>query len=323
MKIFLFPFLLLLSQSLFAQDWFKDTVELKGDVKHLHHEAGYYDGERINFWFIKDNYNYNRQGFLTKSVSSNSMGGDNFNTVFRVYNEDETLCLIDYSYYDDDDTSSCHFEYDSLGRAARGLYYHEDIQYSTFNYVYNELGLLAEYFAVIKRNGDTIRTLYKYDDEGRKIIEQHFSTNSHDLDELITWKFDNHGHLLEEKLLDLNPSDKTIITTESDGTRHTEIKKATGIYGEDSYRITYTYNQRGQVTHRIKTNLEGLVEFDIHLMYNEQGDVLTEKHAKTNDNEEGAVIHVYVYDHKGNWITKTSTWNGEPDWKEIRKIDYY
>jgi len=323
MRYIILPIILILSLSASAQNWLEDKENLKGDVKFLHIESGMFNGDSIYSPWRYDTFQYNPQGYLVRSFRSNWKYSNYNNGFFRTYNAEGTLCEVDYYLNDGDTTSRCYFEYDSLNRATIGIYHSGKSHWSTFNYLYNESGLLKEYFAVIKRDGDTIRNVYTYDDMHRKIKDHHISNNRYDSQEITTWQFDENGNILVEKMLDLNPGSKTIITTEADGTRHIEKREPTGKYGEDSYIIKFKYNKAGQAINEVKTNLDGIVEYDISYTYNKQGDAKTENYAKTDKREASVVINEYVYDHKGNWVSKISSWNGEPDFKATRTIEYY
>lgn len=314
---------LLLYLSASAQEWREDTLNLKGSVKSLHHQSGPFDGQEFELLMIDDYFEYNVLGFVTLSYRTNGMDGEIYEKVFREFNHSNELCISEKRFYGVNDSSSFEFEYGANGLTKNALYYSGNRHWSTFNYRYNKRGLLIEYFVVIEKDNDTIRSLYNYDEFGRKIGHHYISGNKHDTQKINTWKYDAIGQLVEEKLVILNPLDKIIVNIEPDGSRHTEIQKSDGPYGDDSYILRYEYNQKGQICKKTKTDLDGGIIFNIELSYNENNNPIKEVHSNTANNQDGTLTYYYEYDKNGNWTSKTTYWNGIPDFRDTRLIEYY
>lgn len=106
-QVLTITFILLCSFS-YSQDWREDTVSLHGKVKSIRYQSTLYFGEDEEDWRKKDNlYEYNENGFLIKEDLSNSLIGANYNSTYRIYNKENTLCMEEYFLFRKD-TSSRH-----------------------------------------------------------------------------------------------------------------------------------------------------------------------------------------------------------------------
>lgn len=319
MKQLLFIYLAFSSFSLFSQDWLNDKENLKGEVQSVHYKSTRFMNDMTEDLWTSDNfYSYNSNGFLVKSVLYRSMNGPEYDATYRIYNQDENRCLVQY-YIEEKDTSSKYlFEYDNLGRTEKVTFYSSGWHWSTFYYVYNEAGLVKECFAVIQRDNDTIRNKYEYDRFGNKIKDTHLSYSS---DLVKTWLYDENGNLIEEKSVLIKAGNTIIYTINTDGS--VEKKEIVGInpYDDDNYVINYAYNDNHQIIKEVKSYLDDSIQYNVSFTYYENGEINTKCYLNPKDDEK--LSFEYKYDSEGNWILKTTYWNGILDRKEEREITYY
>ena len=303
-----------------SQDWLNDKEELKGNVKFVHYKSTTYLSTNKEDWWIENcKYHYNEQGFLIKSNLERKLYYDYHNGVYRIYDEEGTLCLTEYELRDHDTSSTKTYTYDSLDRVIQEYYYRNDFS-NTFYYEYDHKGYLSRRYALI-RDKDTSDHIYEYDDFGRKIREVDTSYSSVIIK---TWKYDIHGNITRE-ISERKKAPKTIaFTIHEDGTHE---KKVLDKNPDDkrNYQIDYTYNDNNQIVHEIKKHLDGRVQHDILYEYNERGDVIVKNYLDLKDDGSDRIKlkTKYKYDSYGNWTSKTSYYDGELDQEETRKIKYY
>lgn len=302
-----------------SQDWLEDKENLNGNVKTLNYNSISYKqyGED---WIENFEYQYNTKGFLTKNdLKSYIFDGSAHSGLVRVYDDEGTHCLTESIILDDGSTSRFNFEYDTLQRVKKAIYYSGNEHWSTFNYLYNSKGLLTERFVVLQRSNDTIWNIYKYDEFGNKIRDSHISST---WDKYLTWQYDQHGNLLQKKSFEEKSPTTTVYTIYEDGSRDKKTVDRDP-HDEDNYIVNYTYNDKNQVVREVKRYLDDSLYHDIQYTYNEKDDVLTETFVNEDSTIKWILYYEYKYDVNGNWVSKIIKWNNEIERKEEREIEYY
>ncbi len=320
-RIIIIP-ILFLSFFSFSQDWLEDKENLNGKVKSVNYKSILFFGDQEEDWWTENNiFEYNLNGFLIRHVLSVSIDGSWSNSIFRVFDKDELLCLEEYVVYENDTSSRYVFEYDSLRKTKKVILFSDGYHWSTFNYFYNDKGLVKECFTVIQRNNDTIRNLYEYDEYGHKVKDSDLSSSCI---VIKTWKYDLLGNIIEEKSELIKAPGTTIVTIENDGTR-SEKRLDKNPDDDRNYQINYSYNSKNQVDHMVEKYLDGRIKNDIIYEYNQSGDVIAEYRLIFGEETEERYKRsiAYEYDSNGNWIKKNTTSNVEVDREEKREIIYY
>ena len=318
-KLILFLFIICCN-FLFSQDWLEDQENLKGHVKSINYNSIVFKENTEDNWIDNFEYHYNAKGFLIQSdIKSYAFGGTYHNGLFRIFDEEGVRCLTEYNIIDGDTTSKCNYEYDSILRVKKGIYFSDDSHCSTFNYLYNKDSLVIECFVILQQDNDTIRYIYEYDKSGYKIKETHLGSSK---EKYKIWQYDQKGNLVHHKSFEEKSPTTTVYTIYEDGTRDKKTVE-TDPHDEDNYIVDYVYNESNQVIREVRKYLDDSLYHSFVFTYNEIGDVLS----KTSFNDDGSkkwtLIFEYLYDIQANWISKTATWEGVIDQKEERKIEYY
>jgi hypothetical protein len=318
----LFYIIISLSFTVSAQDWLEDTVELTGNVKHVHYTRTIFISEnKEDWWTMDNNYFYSSSGFLMRStISGNADGKFEYGTL-RVFNRSGDKCLEEYKINEGDTTSKRVFICDSLNRVTKSIYYSNDELWSANYFKYNYTGQVSEKLAITVRN-DSLWDKYEYDSQQRmtKYIDSSKSSCS-----IKTWSFDSKDRLIELKSQKLKSPKPIVVKLGANG-EILDQKKVDRLPKDDDHSIVaYYYNDLDQVTKEVLKYIDSEEGKEINYTYNEQGDISITITIDTKPGEESktSITYSYEYDSNGNWITKSYYWNGELDERETREIEYY
>lgn len=181
--------------------------------------------------------------------------------------------------------------------------------------------MLTECFTVLQRSKDTIRNVFEYDENFRKIRESYTSSSNVIIQ---SWNYDERGNVIQEKSELLKAPPTRIFTIEQDGTRTKEVMDSNPDDNRN-YQIEYAYNDLNQKTGEVKSHLDGRIQYDLTYEYNQNGDVISESYLnlKKENGERSKIRIVYEYDSYLNWIKKRSYYEEQLEQSETRTIEYY
>lgn len=320
MKSIIYLLILLSPSFLNAQDWLEDKEDLKGNVKKVHYtRAVFFTEEKENWWTIENNYEYNINGFLIRSSSVGNASGKFDYGIFRVFDDSDEKCQIEYDLNYGDTTSKCLYVYNYRGQIEKSNYYRNNELWNTSYYTYNKAGFLSQKLAITIKN-DSLWDKYKYDVVGRMI---EYVDSSKSLYVLKTWEFDDKDRLIEVKSQKLKMPKPIVITIGDNGTILDEKKVDRIPKDEDHLKITYVYNEKNQILQEIRDYLDSDEGFERIYLYNEQGEVSSITSTDLNSKDKNITTITYEYDLNGNWTSKKYYWNGEYNEIETREIEYY
>ena len=303
-----------------SQKWLLDKEDLNGNVKAVYYNSVTFVGENESDWWTEESSKYyNEQGFLTESNTRQVMFGEYIEGVFRIFDEQGEQCLIEYFILNDDTISTSYFDYDSLSRVKKCIFFSRDKHWSTYNYSYNKKGRLDECLVVLEKSKAKIRDVYKYDVFGNKTKHSHTSDN---YVVVKTWKYDKHGNIVLEKSELKKAPSTTVVTLNDNGAR--EVKRVNNFSDDDrNYVISFEYNQINQIIREVKKYLDGRTWYDYAYTYNNRGFVETKTFLNAKCCDDGVMSYTYKYDNMGNWISIIQSGPSALDMEKHREIEYY
>ncbi len=235
-------------------------------------------------WAGKDKFIFNNQGNLVEKHFYNYTKGDLYSKWTYKYDTERQLiecrmCFTDLA------STKCHLN--------KYIYEKEGNKIVVRHYEIRE-------FFPEAGDGDYVRTkwIYTYDKEQKYIIKSEEYRGEDDLQEKITYTYDENGNLIKENCV-YNNKEHSI--------------------------ITYKYNEKGNVIEKkfwcdYYKEINKTIRFD----YDENGNIVTELYASyEGDKIYSIYTYQYKYDKKGNWTECIKYKIGEPDKVLKRTYKYF
>lgn len=183
---------------------------------------------------------------------------------------------------------------------------------------FNEKGNLTKMSFYHSKNILASETLYKYNDKGYLIEEEHhnydffFPVSSKHIP-----KYDDKGNLIEKDNYDSDGKLTSKTKYKYDG-KGNEIER--NIYKPDGSldsKWTFKYDNKGNTIEENVYNSNGSLNSKITYRYNDKNII---EEAYNGRNKE---TYKYEHDDKGNWIKRISYVNNQPNIITKRTIEYY
>lgn len=192
-----------------------------------------------------------------------------------------------------------HFEYDSLGRRIKEVYYFDTLvpadesrlaPYSITTYTYKRDSRLCK--AVIQGGqGRRYRFRLRYgtrrEDGSRLLTDYIFPDGSR-----YSYDYDSAGRLVRK--------------TAPDGTYE-----------------KYTYDSQGRLSSSATPSENGILNFDNTTYYVHSTELQCDEQGRIIQRQNGQLVETYLYDEYGNWIVCTVTCDGEPFCRTTRQFTYW
>ena len=184
----------------------------------------------------------------------------------------------------------------------------------------------------ITRNGDVIKNKVIYS-ETRKIVdsivyvydkhnpikETHYNQNK-EVTATLLFLY-NENNLAAVKYLDKNGNDEAVEEFEYNSKKQLTYKYVFNKYDNSIYEEINVYNKNNKIE-KSETKLNNVILTSTQYTYNPQGDLI-QLEMNNFTNKENYLENIsYVYDKKGNWISKEVEINNKPIYKTSRKISY-
>jgi hypothetical protein len=324
MRYFLYILFTFNILTIYSQSEVVDNSSLKGQVKSFIYESKFYFTPGIIDVFKKIEYQFNVNGKITHKSNISYFDFDE-DTSYSNYQWNYDILgnyLSEELYYQNSELfSKTQYKTDSSGRVLNSLYFNGNEFYNTKIYIYNESKKLTE-IKCKTINGFESSEFYNYDNKGNMI---YYAENSPTLKQNHYWTFDENNRLIEEKYLDTNWSSQSTYIMKENGELELLNEKdfSNNPNTEASYLIYYKYNPQGYLIEENKLKLNGTIITKSSFIYNENGDAIREDFFDSEMNKTFIKLYEYIYDHKGNWISKTTYIDRDVLQNETRKIIYY
>ncbi|MGV3611948.1 MAG: hypothetical protein ACO1N0_13410 [Fluviicola sp.] len=310
MRSIIFLICLLFSTSVCSQDWMNDKEDLKGQVKSVYYTSRVFSGDGSEEFFQINRFEYNKNGFLIRFGSSETADGKESYSFYRIFDEIQNRCLLEYTLFDGDTSSKHVYEYIEEGRYKRQKNYDKQ---GTIKYLYNHKGLVTQQLTGISE------TLYVYDESGRKIKEAYTSET---FEQIKTWSYSEDGKLLEEKSEVKKAPPTIVIKVNDDGTYGQEKVLEQNPDDDRSYWISRSYNTKGLLEKETTRYFDGRFQYCKVFAYRSDGNIAQES-TITEDGKKVDQLVTYEYDSQGNWIKRLEYWDGKIECIQERVILYY
>ena len=190
---------------------------------------------------------------------------------------------------------------------------------SSYVYFYDSNGLLIK-----RENHGILATKYEYDDKGN--ITADLMYNDEEMFGSWHYKYDENNNRIERLgLLDGDFVERWITHYDEKGRKIKEYMVDEEPDTIPTYLIiTFEYNSQNRLKSKTSTDPETKIYAIDTYKYNEQGDII-EHYSKNNFQQgtEEVTTFEYLYDTKGNWITRIEFYNNKAKKITKRKVEYW